>query len=327
MSTTTVPTVVLEPIAQQFADSLAAAGGPPIYDLAPQAARDVLDKLQSGDVAMAPADISDITIHGGSQGDVSVTIVRPKGAQGTLAAVVYIHGGGWILGNFQTHERMVRELADQSGAAIVFVNYTPSPEAQYPVAVEQSYTAAQWVAQHGAEFGLDASRLLVAGDSVGGAMAAAVTILAKERGGPAFLHQVLLYPVTDARMNTASYTEFAAGPWLTQPSMVWFWNAYIADDATLRAQPTVSPLQAPLETLAGLPPALVVTDEADVLRDEGEAYGRKLREAGVDVTAVRFEGIHHDFMMLNALADTNAARDATALAAQTIRAAIAATGK
>jgi acetyl esterase len=324
MSTTTVPRVVLEPIAQKFVDALTAAGGPPISTLSPQAARDVLNQAQGGDVAMAPAEITEHTIPGGDVGDVSITIVRPQGAMGVLPAVIYIHGGGWILGNFHTHERLVRELADQSGAAFVFVNYTPSPEARYPVAIEQAYAVTKWVAEHGAELGLDGTRLLIAGDSVGGNMTAAVTLLAKARGGPDLRYQVLLYPVTEAGMDTDSYREFAGGPWLTQPSMVWFWNAY-APDLASRKQPTVSPLQATLEQLAGLPPALVITDEADVLRDEGEAYSRKLRQAGVDITAVRFEGVHHDFMMLNALAQTNAARNATAQAALALRTALTAT--
>jgi acetyl esterase len=319
----TIPAVVLEPAAQALADALAAADGPPLYTLSSQDARAVLDRVQAGEVAMPPAEIEPHTIPGGPDGEISITVVRPVDSNGSLPAVVYTHGGGWILGNFGTHERLVRDLTAQSGAAFVFVNYTPSPEARYPKAIEQVYATLQWVAKYGAELGLDGSRLAVAGDSVGGNMTAAATLLAKARGGPAIRFQALLYPVTNAAFDTGSYDEFANGPWLTRRNMQWFWDAY-APDIAVRSQPTASPLRASLEQLSGLPPALVITDEADVLRDEGEAYGRKLREAGVEVTAVRYEGVFHDFMMLNALAETNAARDAIALTAKALKTALGA---
>ena len=319
----TTPDVVLEPAAQALADALAAGGGPPLYTLSVEDARAVLEQAQAGEVAMPPADVEPHTIPGGPDGEVSITVVRPVDSNGSLPAVVYTHGGGWILGSFATHERLVRDLAAQSGAAIVFVNYTPSPEARYPVAIEQVYATLAWVARRGAELGLDGKRLAVAGDSVGGNMTAAVTLLTKERQGPTIRHQVLLYPVTDAAFDTGSYHQFADGPWLTRRAMQWFWDAY-APDLAVRNEPTASPLRATLDQLRGLPPALVITDEADVLRDEGEAYGRKLRQAGVVVTAVRYEGVFHDFMMLNALAETNATRAATAQAAQALRAALAA---
>lgn len=319
---TSTPALVLEPAAQAMADALAAADGPPLYTLVPREARAVLDRAQAGPVAMPQAVVEPHAIPGGPGGEISLTVVRPVDHNGSLPAVVYTHGGGWVLGNFATHERLVRDLAAQSGAAIVFVNYSPSPEARYPVALEQVYATLQWVARYGGELGLDGSRLAVAGDSVGGAMTTAAALLASERGGPAIRLQALLYPVADAGMDTASYREFAAGPWLTKAAMAWFWDAYAPDPAS-RVLPTVSPLRAPLERLSGLPPALVITDEADVLRDEGEAYARKLRAAGVDVTAVRYAGVFHDFMMLNALAETNAARSATALTAQTLRTALA----
>jgi acetyl esterase len=317
----TLPAVVLEPAAQALADALATGGGPPLYTLSPDDARAVLDQAQSGDVAMPPAEIEQHTIPGGPDGKVSVTVVRPVGANGRLPAIVYTHGGGWVLGNFATHERLVRDLTAQTGAAFVFVNYPRSPEARYPTAIEQVYATLKWVAERGGELGLDGSRLAVAGESVGGNMTAAVTLLAKERGGPAIRYQALLYPVTNAAFDTDTYEQFAEGPWLTCEAMKWFWDAYIPD-ASKRSEPTASPLQATLEQLRGLPPALVITDEVDVLRDEGEAYGRKLRQAGVDVTAVRYEGVFHDFMMLNALAETNANRDATAQTARALTAAL-----
>lgn len=319
--TETVPDLVLEPAAQALADALATAGGPPLYTLSPEDARAVLDGAQAGEVVMPPAVVEPHTIPGGPGGEISITVVRPVDSNGSLPAVVYTHGGGWVLGNFATHERLVRDLTAQSGGAFVFVNYSPSPEARYPVAIEQVYATVQWVARHGAELGLDGKRLAVAGDSVGGNMTAAVTLLAKERGGAPIRHQVLLYPVTDAAFDTSTYDQFAEGPWLTRKAMQWFWDAY-APDPTVRFEPTASPLRATVAQLRGLPPALVITDEADVLRGEGEAYGRKLRQAGVDVTAVRYEGVFHDFMMLNALATTNATRAATTQAAQALKAAL-----
>ncbi len=317
----TTPDVVLEPAAQALADALAAAGGPPIYTLSPADARAVLDGAQSGETPMAPAEIEEHSIPGGPDGAISITVVKPVDKNGSLPTVVYTHGGGWVLGNFGTHERLVRDLTDQTGAAFVFVNYPPSPEARYPVAIEQVYATIQWVARYGSELGLDGNRLAVAGDSVGGNMTAAVTLLAKARGGPALRYQALLYPVTDAAFDTGSYDQFAEGPWLTRTAMQWFWDAYLPD-VSRRAESTASPLRASVEQLRGLPPALVITDEADVLRDEGEAYGRKLRQAGVDVTTVRYEGVFHDFMMLNALAETNATRAATAQTARALKAAL-----
>jgi acetyl esterase len=326
MSTTrvpqaTLPAVVLEPAAQAMADALAAGGGPPLYTLSPDEARAVLDQAQAGSVAMASAEVEEHTIPGGPDGTVSITVVKPISRNGSLPAVIYTHGGGWVLGNFATHERLVRDLAEQTGAAFVFVNYPRSPEARYPVAIEQAYATVCWVAEHGAELGLDGSRLAIAGESVGGNMTAAVTLLAKERGGPEIRFQALLYPVTNAAFDTATYEEFAEGPWLTRKAMQWFWDAYLPD-VSKRSEPTASPLQASIDQLRDLPPALVITDEADVLRDEGEAYGRKLRQASVDVTAMRYEGVFHDFMMLNDLAGTNANRDATAQTARALKAAL-----
>ncbi|QMU80480.1 alpha/beta hydrolase [Streptacidiphilus sp. PB12-B1b] len=303
--------VVLEPAAQAFAD--AAAKNPPIYTLSYTAARKVLDAAQAGPVTEPAVDSSHRTLPVGPTGKVTVRIVRPKGATGKLPVVMYFHGGGWVLGDESTHDRLVRELAVGVHAEVVFVDYTPSPEARYPIAIEQAYAATQWVAAHGSEIDADGSRIAVAGDSVGGNITAAVTLMDKERHGPHLSGQVLFYPVTDANFNTGSYQEFANGPWLTRKAMQWFWNAYAPDPKT-RDQILASPLRASLNQLKGLPKALVITDEADVLRDEGEAYAAKLRAAGDDVTAVRYQGIIHDFVMLNALAGTNAAQAAFAQA-------------
>lgn len=299
--------VVLEKDAQTFAD--AAAKNPPIYTLSYADARKALDSAQSGPVAKPPADITHRTINVGPTGKVTIRIVRPTGVSGKLPAVMYFHGGGWVLGNENTHDRLVRQIANGARAAVIFVDYTPSPEARYPIAIEQVYAATKWVAEHGSEINVDGSKVAVAGDSVGGNMAAAVTLMAKQRSGPKLSGQMLFYPVTDANFTTPSYRQYADGPWLTRKAMKWFWDAY-APNAKDRKQILASPLRADLNQLKDLPKALVITAEADVLRDEGEAYAAKLRAAGNDVTAVRYEGTIHDFAMLNALANTNAAKAA-----------------
>ncbi|AXI80326.1 alpha/beta hydrolase [Peterkaempfera bronchialis] len=304
------PPVTLEPQAQAFLNQLAAADEPPLYTLSYAAARKVLDNLQAQPIAKLPADISDRTVPGGPTGPVSIRVVRPAGVKGTLPGVVYLHGGGWVLGNAKTHDRLVRQIANGARAAVVFVNYTPSPEAQFPVPLEQSYTVAKWLARHGRQIGVDPTRLAIAGDSVGGDMTAAVTLLAKQRGGPHFKQQVLLYPVTDARFDTASYRRFADGCWLTRKAMMWFWDAY-APKVADRKNPLAAPLRARVDQLRGLPPALLITD-SDVLLDEGNAYAAKLRAAGVPVTTTHYGGITHDFMMLDALAGTRSDREAVA---------------
>ena len=295
-----------------FLESLQQNPGPPLYTLSPEQARAVLSGLQvSIPVKKLPADIEDRTVPGGPNGtDISIQIVRPPGGNNeTLPVVIYLHGGGWVLGNFDTHERLVRELANSVHAAFVFVNYTPSPEAKYPVSLEQAYAATKWVAQNGQTINVDSSRLAVVGDSVGGNMAAALTLLAKERAGPKIIFQVLFYPVTDASFDTASYDAFQEDYFLTRKNMKWFWDNYTSDK-TNRKEPTVSPLQASVEQLKGLPPALIINGEFDVLRDEGEAYAHKLIEAGVPVTGVRYHGTIHDFVMLNPITDTPPVRAA-----------------
>ncbi|MEJ8636617.1 alpha/beta hydrolase [Streptomyces sp. MS2.AVA.5] len=309
---------VLETAAQEFAD--ATAKPPFLYELGPEGARKVLDDLQAAPVEKPDVAEKWITVSA-EVGDVRVRIVKPVGSQGPLPAVLYVHGGGWVLGNAGTHDRLVRELAVGANAAVVFVEYDRSPEATYPVAIEQAYAAARWITARGAEEGLDAARLAVAGDSVGGNMAAALTLMAKQRGDVTFVHQSLYYPVTDAAQNTESYREFADGPFLTAKAMAWFWDCYTTDPAQ-RAQITASPLRASLEELEGLPPALVIVDENDVLRDEGEAYARKLTQAGVPTTSVRINGTLHDFMMVNPLRPTQATTAAMERAVQTLRAAL-----
>ena len=305
---------VLEPAAQEIAD---ATSKPPfLYELGVDAARKVLDDLQA-----APVEKPDVDEKWINVGDVPVRIVKPTGTTGQLPTILYVHGGGWILGNAGTHDRLVRELAVGVGAAVVFVEYDRSPEARYPVAIEQAYATAQWIVKEGAAEGLDAGRLAVAGDSVGGNMTAALTILAKQRGDVTFVHQSMYYPVTDAGQDTASYREFADGPYLPARSMAWFWDAYLPE-VEKRAEITASPLRATLDDLAGLPEAFLLVDENDVLRDEGEAYARKLTAAGVRTTSARYNGTLHDFMMLNPVRGTAAATAAIEQAIHVLRKAL-----
>ena len=310
---------VLEQAAAEFA---AATANPPyLFDLGPVEGRKAVDEVQSGDVAKPAVDEEWVTVTGGPTGSVRARIVRPAGASGTLPVILYIHGAGWVFGNAHTHDRLVRELAVGAGAAVVFPEYDLSPEARYPVAIEQNYAVARWITTDGAGKGLDASRIAVAGDSVGGNMAAALTLMAKERGDVALVQQVLFYPVTDASFDTGSYHQFAEGYFLRRDGMQWFWDQYTTDPAQ-RAEITASPLRATTEQLAGLPAALVITGEADVLRDEGEAYANKLRQAGVPVTAVRLQGVIHDFVMLDALRGTQAAEAAITTAVTVLRGAL-----
>ncbi|MEV0065719.1 MULTISPECIES: alpha/beta hydrolase [unclassified Amycolatopsis] len=321
MTTPNPQNLALEPAAQAFSEATAAH--PFLFELPPAEGRKAVDGVQDGPVEMPPADIEVVQVPGGPNGDVEVRIVKPQGVTGPLPILVYVHGAGWVFGGFHTHERLVRELAAGTGAAVVFPEYSLSPEARYPVAIEENYAVAKWAVEHGAEKGLDTSRVAIAGDSVGGNMTAALTIMAKQRGDVRFLQQVLFYPVTDANFDTESYRLFATGYFLQRDAMKWFWDQYTTDEAQ-RAEITASPLRASLEDLAGLPPALVITGEADVLRDEGEAYAAKLRRAGVAVTAARYAGAIHDFVMVNALRETGAADAAIKQAISVLRAAFGA---
>ncbi|MED5526505.1 MAG: alpha/beta hydrolase [Pseudomonadota bacterium] len=283
-----------------FLKALNSSGGKPMQELTPKEARAVLTGAQKG-AELPPADVTTKVIHTNGK-DIKLVIVRPQGSTGDLPAFMFFHGGGWILGDYPTHERLIRDLVVRSGDAAVYVDYTPSPEAHYPVAINQAYDATKWVAEHGKEIGVDGSKLAVAGNSVGGNMAAVVSLMAKDKGTPHIRFQLLLWPVTDANFDTGSYKKYAEGYFLTRPMMKWFWDAYTTNPKD-RAQIYASPLRASIKELKGLPPALIQTAEEDVLRDEGEAYGRKLNAAGVDVTSVRYNGLIHDFGLLNALAD------------------------
>jgi acetyl esterase/lipase len=299
---------VLEGPAQAFAD---ANSTPPfLYQLPPEEGRRIAETVQTDPPPpLVAADISDLTVQGGPTDSVRVRIVRPERATGVLPVVLYVHGLGWVFGGPVTHDRLVREIADGTGAAVVVVDYDLAPEAKYPTQIEQVYTVLDWIRDNGADEALDPSRVAVAGDSVGGNMATVTTILAKQREGLELTGQLLYYPVTDAGFDTGSYEQFAEGYFLSREGMRWFWDQYTTDPAE-RAEITASPLRAATEDLAGLPEALVIVAEADVLRDEGEAYAAKLRAAGVPVTTVRYGGIIHDFVGLNPLRRTFAAQGA-----------------
>lgn len=308
----------VEHTTQGFLDALATGGGKPLETLAPKDARAVL----SGAQASVKVDLSGIEVeHRTLQIDgkpLDIRVVRPQGAKGELPVFMFFHGGGWVLGDYPTHERLIHDLVVGSGAAAVYVDYTPSPEAKFPTAINQAYAATRWVAEHGKEIGVDGSRLAVAGNSVGGNMAAVVAIKAKEAGTPKLRFQALLWPVTDANFNNASYNQFAEGQFLTRNMMQWFWDSYTTDPRQ-RDDIHASPLRASLDQLKGLPPALVQTAEMDVLRDEGEAYARKLDAAGVPVTAVRYNGMIHDFGLLNVLGQMSGTRSAMDQAAQALK--------
>jgi len=303
---------------REFLDALGSAGGPPMETLSPAEAREVLVNAQaSANVKLPPADVADAVLSVDGR-TVPLKVVRPMGSTGVLPAFMFFHGGGWVIGDFPTHERFVRDLVVYSGAAAVFVEYDRAPEAPYPVPLNQAYAATQWVAANGSQIGVDGTRLAVVGNSAGGNLAAAVALRTQQQGGAPLRCQVLFWPVTDARFDTPSYEEFQHGHFLTRAMMRWFWDHYAPDEAT-RHQPLASPLRASLEELKGLPPTLVQTAELDVLRDEGEAYARKLDQAGVDVTSLRVGGMIHDYGMLNALAGATPVQAALRQAGQELR--------
>ena len=297
----------LEPTTQKFIDDVKAAGGKQLYELSPADAHKVLTDLQSQPIPLLPVDIEDTTFPVGPTGSTRIRIVRPKGATGTLPVVMYFHGGGWVLGDKITHDRLVRELAVGAHAAVVFVDYINSPEAKYPTQNEQAYASTQYVVEHAKELKVDASRLPVVGDSVGGNIVAAVTLMAKARKGPKITYQILLYPVVDYMSDARSMHDYADGPWLTAKNMKWMFDLYGLDGT--QKDITAYPLRATVDQLRGLPDALFIFDD-DILRDDGEAYAAKLGQAGVRVISVRYNGTVHDFAMLNPLADTPAVRGA-----------------
>jgi acetyl esterase/lipase len=294
--------------------------GPPLHELPLADLRKAVDGAPGGDAASVP-DVEQAWFTVPAEvGDVRVLIITPPGAEAPYPVVLYMHGGGWVLGSASSHGRLAAELAVAGDAAVAFVDYALAPEARYPVQLEQCYAVARWVAEQGAGHGLDPARLAVAGDSAGGNMAAVLCMMAKQRGDVRFVQQSMYYPMTDALtdQDSESYRLFKDGPYGTAATMEWFWDSYLPE-AGLRADSTVSPLQAPLDELRGLPPALVIVDENDVLRDQGEAYASKLRDADVPTASVRFNGTMHDFMNLSALQNTETTRAAIHLAGSAFR--------
>ncbi|MHC5761704.1 alpha/beta hydrolase [Nostoc sp.] len=278
------------------------SGGVGLETLTPLEARQVLVDAQAAvEVDLSGIDESEKTITADGY-PITLNIVRPAGVQGILPVFIFIHGGGWVLGDYPTHKRMVRDLVVLSGFAGVFVNYTRTPDAQYPQAINEIYAATKWVAEHGEEIGVDGKNLAVVGNSVGGNMTTVTALKAKEKGEPHIKLQILMWPIVDADFETNSYHQFGDQRFLTVPTMKWMYDMYIADPEK-RKDIYASPLQATVEQLKGLPPALIVVAESDILHDEGTAYGRKLNEAGVEVTTVQYNGMIHDFGLLNGLAE------------------------
>jgi acetyl esterase len=250
--------------------------------------------------------------------NVKLYIMKPQNTKGTPGVLLFIHGGVWIVGNFQNHQRLLRDIVVGSGQIGVFVEYTPLPDGKFQTPLEECYAALDWIAANASTFGADGTRIAVAGNSVGGNMAAALTLLAKDRKGPKIAYQVLLIPATDASVDTDSYHEFSTGRFLPRAFMKYGWDQYAPDEQT-RNNPYVSPLRASNDKLTGLPPALVITAENDPLRDEGEAYARKLKEAGVAVTATRYNGTIHDFVLLNAIREVPSTEAALQQVSEAIR--------
>lgn len=291
----------LSPPVKEFLKGLN-TGGPGLETLSAEQARLVLVNAQKAfkvDLSGVTKSKKTITTEGFT---IELDIVKPIGAKGILPVFIFIHGGGWVLGDFPTHERMVRDLVVLSGCAGVFINYTRTPDTRFPTAINEIYAATKWVAEHGKEIQVDGSRLAVVGNSVGGNMTAVTTLKAKAEGGPKIALQIMMWPIVDAGFDTESYKLYGEQRFLTVPTMKWMYDMYISDPEK-RKNIFASPLQASIEQLKGLPPALIQVAENDILRDEGEAYGRKLEEAGVAATTVRYNGVIHDFGLLNGLAE------------------------
>ena len=313
---------ILEPATQQFIDELAASDAFPFSRRSAACVRTELTDLQSRPIGKPTANVEDTTFPVGPKGIVRVRIVRPKNTAEITPVIMYFHGGGWVAGGIDTHDRLIREIAVAARAAVVFVTFGRAPEIQFPLSLEEAYAATIYVVNHASGLNLDGTRLAVVGDGAGGNIAAAMTILSKQRRGPKVAFQVLFYPATAVDFELTSYQVWRNGPWLAKRDMEWLWDAYLPS-ASDRGDALATPLSATIDQLRGLPDALLITAEIDVLRDEGEAYARKLSEACVRTTCTRYIGTIHDFVMLNALADTPAARAAISQAIAALRSALA----
>ena len=305
---------------EEFISKIEAADGRPLYKMTPQEARNFLENLQSQTHKEISANTTDTTILT-EAGNVDIRVVKPQHTEEKLPVILYLHGGGWILGGKESFDMLIKKLAVFTNSTVVFPDYSRSPEVQYPTALNEIYAVLEYIFQNPEEFNIDPERIAIAGDSAGANMATVTALRAINKNGPKILFECLFYPVTNSDMDTKSYDLFKDGPWLSKKAMEWFWEAYVPDKK-LRDDIYISPLKAEEEDLSKLPQTLIITAENDVLRDEGEAYARKLDSAGVDVLNVRINGTIHDFLMLNALADTLPARGAMALACTMLKKAL-----
>ena len=305
---------------EEFISKIEAADGQPLYKMTPQEARNFLENLQSQTHKEISANTTDTTILT-EAGNVDIRVVKPQHTEEKLPVILYLHGGGWILGGKESFDMLIKKLAVFTNSTVIFPDYSRSPEVQYPTALNEIYAVLEYIFQNPEEFNIDPERIAIAGDSAGANMATVTALRAINKNGPKILFECLFYPVTNSDMDTKSYDLFKDGPWLSKKAMEWFWEAYVPDKK-LRDDIYISPLKAEEEDLAKLPRTLIITAENDVLRDEGEAYARKLDSAGVDVLNVRINGTIHDFLMLNALADTLPARGAMALACTMLKKAL-----
>jgi len=304
-----IQSICLDPSAKKV--SAEADSYPRIYQLPPQEGRKVLEDLQKCPPSMYPASSRKVDINTGEWGTIPVYFVTPDNGCEPLSVILYLHGGGWVFGSFFTHLKLLREISCRTNSLIIFPEYSRSPEAKYPTALEQCYAILCKMPELAALSGCNASlkTLTVAGDSVGGNFATVLTILSKYRNGPFIHKQLMYYPVTDACFETSSYYQFSDGYYLYRDGMIWFWNQY-TDNKRCRYDITASPLRATCEQLRLLPEAMIINGEADVLHDEGQAYARHLCRSGVKVTSISIQGMIHDFVMLNSLDQTPAARAA-----------------
>ena len=302
----------VDSVTENFIEELKRMDGKPLYELTPDEARKFLLDIQSGGHKEIHADITDVEIPTEAEGSVRVRFVRPENYNESLPVILYLHGGGWVMGDEKTHDFIIKKLAVSTNSVVAFVNYSRSPEAIYPKALNQAYGVLKYLYQNPEEFNIDSDRIVVVGDSAGGNLATAVALRALREGGPKILFQALLYPVTDANMDSESYKLFKDGPYLTKKAMEYFWDAYLPNK-NYKDDMYVSPLRACIEDLVSMPPALIITAENDVLRDEGEAYARKLDAASVHVSCVRINMTIHDFMILNSLQNSRPVKAAFAL--------------
>ena len=310
----------LDPQVQVLLDQLAAAGGAPLNDMEPQQAREMFAGMTL--LAGAPEEVASVenrSVPGPDGNDIPVRIYTPAGGVAPRGAVVYFHGGGFVIGNIDSHDPTCRQLANLTDAVVVSVDYRLAPEHRAPAAAEDCYAATKWVADNATSLGVDAARIAVAGDSAGGNLAAVTALLARDRGGPALRFQLLIYPVTDLTLGHPSIEENGEGYMLTADGMRWFADHYLSDSSVSAKDAIASPFFA--EDVSGLPPALVLTAEFDPLRDEGEAYAARMNEAGVAVTTKRYDGLIHGFFGMGMVLD--AAKAAVLETAAQLKAALA----